>query len=334
MAKIPLEKIRNLNQKPETWEVAVCLARTWISPEHENPYRPWYVMVVSDQNKVIRNGIYEQPPTADEIQEELLKAMKRPMLGSGSKRRPQKLIFDDEALLQELAPVLDAIEIASEFRRDLPFANPTLRELEQMMNRGYPEPESLLSIPGATVPLLGKVFEAAADFYRIAPWELLPYEVAMEIRYPVDGATRYAVVMGGAGESFGIFVSDDLVGLQRIFHEFDPPGLASELKFFSLTYDTAIYFAFDDLDAIAQYGWPIPNPNAYPSIMRFSPEKEFFLPSLNDIFWLEAVLPALGEYFENHFDVDEFERERQYTFDVGILAGRADVYLQLPIDIE
>ncbi len=334
MKKTSFEKIRRLKQKEDVWEVAARLSRTWVESDDGVPYRPWYVMVVSEDNKVVYNGIFEQRPGVDEIREELFKAMLRPMLGAGGKHRPRKVVFDDEYLSDELAAVLTEAGVESGYRRDLICLNGALSELEKMLNRGYPEPDSLLSISGITVPLLGNIFNAAADFYHVAPWKKLPYEVAIAIRFPVDSSPRYAVVMGDAGESFGLFVSNNLGGLQRIFNQFDPQGLASEINFLSLSYDTAVYFSFDDLDAIKRYHWPIPNARAFPSIMRFTPEQEFHLPSQSDMFWLEAVLPALSDFFENHFKlVDGDVPHSEYALEVSTLGGPVRVGLQMPIDV-
>lgn len=335
MKKLTPEKIRKLKQKTDVWEVAVRLGRTWVTSDDDLLVRPWFVIVVSQDDKVVRTAtLYHEPPP-DEIWETVLQAMRRPMLGAGGKHRPQRIIFDDQAFVDIFAPRLTEIDVKCAYQRDLGYLNSALVELERMLNRDFPEMESLLSIPGVSVPLLGEVFKAAAEFYELAPWEKFPYEFAMEIHAPADAPPRYAVVMGGGGESYGLFVTEDFVGLQRIFNQFDPEGVTSAMTAFSLTYDTAVYFAFDDLDAITRYDWPIAGERAYPSMVRFTPNDKFQLPARRDILWLEAVLPALTEFFEQHFQLDAQGHvpSGEYTFDIDTLSGPVAVSLSLPVDV-
>jgi hypothetical protein len=335
MAKITPEKIRRLKQTNEVWEGTTRLARFWVTPKNEAPYRPYYLQFVSDCGKVVCTGVKEAHPTPDQVWENLLKTMHRPALGAGRKRRPDTVALDDEQLVQALALRLSKLGIECQYQRQLPYLEAALEGLEKRLNRGFPEVPCLFSIPDVTVPLLERIFTAAAEFYRLEPWKKLPYEVPMEIRYPPDADPRYAVVIGTEGESLGLSVNDNWEDLQTMYAELSPDELIGKISWFALTYEIPIALAFDDLDVIERFDWPIPNESAYPSIARVGSTPDLLPPTRQDLFWLEGVLPVLSEFFKNHLDLDGFGHVRpsKYTFSTQTINGPAEVSLQIPADI-
>ncbi len=46
MAKDPLKKVRSLRQTDETWQGTARLARVWITPRNQVPYRPYVVIFI------------------------------------------------------------------------------------------------------------------------------------------------------------------------------------------------------------------------------------------------------------------------------------------------
>ena len=208
MAKSSINKVRNLKQKEETWEVVLRPARTWIESKNRNPYRPWYILVMSDNDKIVRHDMLQVKPSTHELSESIFRAMRRPMMGAGRKRRPTRILFDNEELYNEISPMLKGINIESEKKLSLPNANALLDDLDAKFGASE-DKRSMLAVSGVTVPLMAKIFEATAAYYRLAPWEMLPEEeFAIEIRYPADAEARYAIVIGRAGESFGLSVND------------------------------------------------------------------------------------------------------------------------------
>ncbi len=340
MAKSSINKVRNLKQKDEIWDVAVRPARTWIKSRENDPYRPWYTLVVSDDDRIIRHDIGKDKPSAEEILESLFKAMRRPMMGAGRKRRPVKVLFDDKELYDELSPVLTEIGVKAEKKTTLIYANALRKELDRRFSKDD-DVASLIKIPGVTVPLLNKIFKAAAAYYRLAPWELIPpEEFAMEIRYPAEAEPRYAIIIGRGGESLGLSINDSLDDLKAFMeHARFNKSISSKFSTISFTFEGNFLLSFDDLDAIETYGWDIPNERAYPSIMRYSPEDKLFSPTSKDIYWLEGALPAITEFFTYDYDSDEFfanfgETQIEYNTIVHTLGGVEHVIITLPILIE
>ena len=339
MAKSSINKVRNLKQKEETWDVIVRPARTWVESRNKDPYRPWYILVMSDDNKIVRHDMLQNNPTTHELSESIFRAMRRPMMGAGRKRRPTRILFDNEKLHNELSPILTGINIESEKRLSLPNANALLDDLDAKLGADE-NMKPMLSISGVTVPLMAKIFETAAAYYRLAPWERLPEEeFAIEIRYPVDAEARYAIVIGRAGESFGLSVNDTLDDLRQLISKAQSNAMFSgDYSVLSFTYEKAFHLSFKDLDAIEKYGWDIPDESAYPSILRFNPKTDIVLPNQKDMYWLEGALPALTDFFDKHFNANEFfmsfgKKEFERIIEVQTLSGMEKVSIKLPAKV-
>lgn len=335
MTKSSINKVRNLKQKDETWQIAIFRARTWIETRQGDIYRPWQVMVLEGRLLTIRQESFPEYPTTHDISETLFKAMRRPMFGTGKKRRPKTISFDDAELEKELSPILEGIGIESQHHNHLPDVHANYKEINSILKRDIELVPSLLSIPKVTIPLLEKVFKAAANYYRVAPWEKIPYEFGLEINYPADAPARYAIVVGVERTVLGLAIYNNLKDFQTsreiVGTEASPP----DYPFLSFSYENGTYLSFDDLDAIDKYGWDIPNENAYLSLSTYVPGSEDLqLPTFDDLLWLAGALPALTLLFEKIFDIDELldGLERESTFKIKTLAGTEKIQIVYPVE--
>ena len=330
-----LDKIRRLKQTDEVWQCGWHLERTWITPKKDIPYRPYFFYVVSELDKIMGTNITREPPTADEAWEALLKAMRRPGVGIGGKRRPRLIVMNDEDLLQVLKPRLAEIEVACEYQEELPFVDAVSEAMLDHFNRDLTEPPSWTSVHGISTPLLGNIFELAAEFYRLAPWEMIPYEVPIKVRFPANKSPRYLVVMGTAGTNFGLSVHDRFGELRQFLAGKDPREIGGSMTWVTLSYDTGVFLSFDDLEAIERYKWPVVNEYAYPGILRIIASPLMVIaPSNRDLLWLEGALPILIDYFKHHFQLDEQGKVIPFeqTMTVETLNGPEEAYLGIPLD--
>ncbi len=194
-------------------------------------------------------------------------------------------------------------------------------------------PPSYLSVSGVSAAVYSHIFAAAAEFYQLAPWNLFREEVPIEIRYPQGGLGRIVVVTGSAGDVFGFSVYDSVDDLICMFRAQNPLEILQNISWVVLCYETSTNIAPEDLEAIDGQGWPIVNDKAYPVINRMgAPGAEVYPPTRDDLLWLEAVLPALNEYFRGQ-DVlmstgDSLPQE--LTLDVQTSASTTQVELRIP----
>jgi hypothetical protein len=333
MPRDPLIRIHKLKQTSETWQGTTSRARTWIFPKKQSPYRPYHFLMTSEFGQVLNAVLVEQYPTADQVWEKLLRAMRRPKLGAGPARRPKIVALDDELLVKHLAPRLADIGIECHYLKDALAIKSMLRDMEQVMNRDLPTQSSLLSVPRVTIPLLGSIFSAAADLYTLAPWDLLAGPLPVEICCPADSSPRYIVIPGSSWDDNGFNVVNNWAHVKLLLSGLRPGLLARNMDWFSLTYEIAPNLAFDDLDALEQFGWMVVNEHAYPLMGRMGQPYAMRPPTSQDLFWMEGSLPALVTYFRKHLVIDEGKEVQpfEHTYLVETLSGSVSVQLKVPV---
>lgn len=339
MAENQLDEVRDLRQSDETWLCTARRAPTWIMPEDRPPYRPYVVLVLEQESeKIRRTDLQEERPTPDVVLEVLIKAMRpsllRTLVGFGRRRRPARILLDDAGLVRALAPQLAEIDVRCDYRAKLPLAEATLREMEAHMTKREPIP-GLLSVPGATRPLVEELFAAAADYYRQAPWRWIDNADPIEVRYPLDGRTRYAVVLGSGRETFGLSLYESKDDLRMLFTSPEPEQTAGRMPWFSLVFEEATAMSFDDLDAMERYGWPVAGERAYPLAIKATPASEFDIPSASEMLWLAATLRVLPDFVVSHLHADRSypDRPAEVTFALPEVHGGQEIRLRYPVDL-
>lgn len=328
-----LQKVGRLKQRDEYWEGTSRLGRFWITPRRQPPYRPYVTLFVSRQDKVLRSNILEKAPTAGQIFEDLLKAMRRPSWGAGGARRPKVIYLDTPDHITDLSSWLAPVDVRCEYHRTLPLINNALISLETKLNRGQEAIPGLAAVPSIPLPLIGHLYELAADFYRVRPWRWLNDNHPLEIRYPPDAAPRYAVVMGSGGEVFGLAVYDTPADLRLAYRtDLSPQQTTGMITWSVLFFEEIMAMSFDDLDALARHNWPVAAENAYPVFGRTTRTGEIVQPAKADIFWLEGALAGIPAFLSGH---RRALRRRvinpiEVTVPVTTISGRAQIYLRVP----
>ena len=326
-----LQKVSRQKQVEEIWEGTARLARAWIAPPSEPPYRPYMSIVVSETGAVVHSAFADSPQTASHVFYELVQAMRRPMPGAGRRRRPRAIYLDNPELVVACTPMLAKLNVGCEYRGLLPTLKDVLLDMEAHLRGGETVP-CLVTLPYVTLPLLRHLYELAADFLRAAPWRWMDDRHPLEIRRLPNGKPRYAVVMGGAGEVFGLAAYDTLDHLRLVYRADTVRREATEaVPSLALFFDEATVMSFDDLDAIAEHGLPLAAADEpYPVFVR-SIRGEPIAPSLADLLWMEDALAAVVIYVRKH------KRLRRgnllpaaLNLTVEGISGRAEVSLRLP----
>lgn len=60
--------------------------------------------------------------------------------------------------------------------------------------------------------------------------------------------------------------------------------------------------SFEDLDAMAQYDWPVAAPQAYPVFGCTTLPHAIVLPAKADLRWMEGALAGLVAYVKGHLE--------------------------------
>jgi hypothetical protein len=216
--------------------------------------------------------------------------------GAGRARRPTRLYVDHPEDVVALTPGLAALQVQCVYRHPIAMADAVIADMERSLGQDKLLP-GLLSLPAVTPPLLGHLYQLAAQWYQATPWHWLNDHHPLAIRYRPEDSPRYAVVMGSGGAVFGLAVYDTLEDLQRIYQSpLSPKQLAQIVTWFVLFFEEATAMSFEDLDAMVQYDWPVAAPQAYPVFGRTTPTQEIVLPTTADLLWMEGALAGLVAY--------------------------------------
>jgi hypothetical protein len=324
------KQVQRLRQRDEYWAATSRLARMWITPKHAPPYRPYVTLVLSQHGKIVSSHVLEQPPTAEALFAELLRAMRRPAWGAGGARRPTRIYLDNTEDVAALTPLLEALNIQCVYRPVLSMADEVMGEMETYVGTYQPLP-GLVSIPSVTPQLLGHLYHLAAQFYQASPWGWFHDHHPFAIQCPPEETPRYAIVMGSGGEVFGLAVYDRLEDLQVMFTTPVSPRQMAKLRTWCvLFFEAAPAVSFEDLDAMAVNDWAVAAPHAYPVFGRTTPDQTLALPAQSDLLWMEGALGALLAYMDAHMEVDQGEVQPvDLTVSVARVSGEAHVHLRL-----
>ena len=308
-----LKKVQHLKQRQATWLATWRRAYTWIYPKDRQrdrpPYRPYIVLVVeAEQGRIRRTDMRGDLSTPEAVLTSLLNAMRRPILGSGGRYRPTRIVLDDPALVEALTAPLAQIGVHCAYQHTLSLVEDTLRSMAASMHKQELIP-GLLSVPGVTVSLVAELFTAAADFYHQEPWKWLDNESPIEVRYPSavlrasppEGRARYALVLGSGRETFGLSLYESLDDIYTVYSGLSPKEATETVPWFSLIFEEPMAMSFYDLDAIEKYQWPVAAESAYPVTIKTVPGgAEFMIPNAAELAWLAAALRTIPDFIVHH----------------------------------
>jgi hypothetical protein len=334
MTEKVLERAARLPQGNATWHATARRAPAWITPKNKPPYRPYVILVLDAQSDRIRQTKMEDDrPTPEVVLAALADAMQKPVLASGKPVRPARIVLDDAELARALTPRLAEIGVRCDHQATLPLVSSVLRDMEAHMNRAEPRP-GLLSVPGATLPLVEELFAAAAEFYRLAPWRWMDNLAALEVHYPADGPARYAAIMGFGGEVFGLVVYPSLDDLRIQISDLKPEQIFKKMTAISINFDEPMALSFDDLDALEKYNWPVAAAEAYPQVIKATPPGKVGVPTAAEIALLAAALRVIPDFVTRHLRADRgAPRPAAATYPLTNVHGGQQIALRYPVDL-
>jgi hypothetical protein len=334
VARDPLDKVRRLRQSDATWLCGARRSHSWVMPKDRPPYRAYALLVIEQERGLVRRiEIQEERPTPDAVLAALYKAMRSPMLGSGKRVRPARILLADADLVQALSPQLAKIGVECEYRPSLSLIDATVRQVTARKAKQEPIPD-LLSVPGATEPLVRELFSAAASYYGQAPWRWIENSSPVEVRYPPEGRTRYALVLGSGREFFGLSLYESVDDLRVVFSSPDPEQTHERMSWFSLVFEEATTMAFDDLDAMEKYGWPVAGERAYPLTVKAIPPDTWGVPSASEIAWLAAALRVIPDFAVRHLRADRgLPRPARAIYSLPAVHGGQKIALGYPVSL-
>lgn len=328
-----IEKARSLPIDPrEAWVIERRAVDISID-ELEDGVVPDLVICVSPESELVIGSTVVGPSAGgSEILSWAVSCMISPMIGEP--RRPGRITLVGEKLKELQLPLGQLGIQADTSTRSHPVANGVISAIEHDLSR--PNNPPYLGGRGTNAKTVAEFFQAAAEFHKLRPWELFDYEEPIKVVLQRKSPLAYwAVVMGVAGEEFGInlFLShEDLATLIESEDEEDAMQAGLEMRSLGFSYSS-----IDDIGPFAQaecldHQWILADPSAYPSALTVNPKAKEPVrrPNAKELLDLTAAVLALNKFFEAHREeiLDEYEVED--VVEIATSAERVSVSLSLP----
>ena len=311
------EDLRQLPQAFDVWQADCRQAPIWVGREGDL-VRPWLVLVMSrSDGLILGHVITEERPGVDRLWDVLAGAMQEPL--EGEAHRPTQVQLRPGPDADGLRPHLEETGVECVTTEEFDQLDVAFEGLRQHL--AGEAPPGLLDTEGVTPEQAGAVFEAAAEFYRQAPWRDLGYEATIRVSCPqLPGGPWYAVVFGQSGMAFGLALYDELATLRRLQR-----GTASDeenaraTSALSLTFGEMWDIPVADLEAAERYGWKVAGPNAYPSVFRKEPGTVMRPPLPEELTLMEACLRTIPGFVHEHASDPAAAEERAVRTATGEL---------------
>lgn len=287
-----------LPQDTDVWQVDFRQLSRWVQDD-AGDVRPWVMLVASPQDSLLlAHEISDDEPSAPVLWDAVALAMRDPLMGEP--HRPAELHVRPDVRWESLRADFEEVGIQLVTAETLDGLDEVFEGLLQHL-AGEPEP-GLLDVPGITPEIAGSFYEAAAVFFQEAPWRHVGYESAIRIQCEqVQGGPWYALVMGGAGMTFGLTLYEDLDLLRRIWD-----GDLSNEENADITVATTVTFneqseiPVADLDAAERHGWKVAREDAYPSLFHKDEGMSIRPPEAWEVQLMEGCLRAVPDFVRRH----------------------------------
>lgn len=327
--KGPGAAVKKLLQKlpqAEVWQCDFRMLPNWMIVGGE-PLRPWATLVANTSGQVLGHHVSEEAPTPAMVWDALAEAMRKPLAGSA--HRPATLQMRPGACAEGLRPHLEEIGVAVEATEPLDVFDAAFETMAEHIRReGRP---GLLEVPGMTPERVRGFYDAAAEFFRQAPWKRVGYEAAIRIACDrLAGGPWFAVLMGQSGLTVGLALYEDLGVLQQMWAGADDKKNARETVATSVTFNEAWNISTADLDAATAHDWPVARSDAYPEVFRKERGMSMRSPLPWELELMEGCLRAVPEFVRRRSQ-DDPTRE-QLT--VPTAGGTLKLALSWVIEVE
>jgi hypothetical protein len=317
---------KNLPQEFDVWQADFRVLPNWVRAAGVS-VRPWALLVTSRSNDlVLAHQISEERPSAALVWDALVQAMQKP--GAGAPHRPTELQIRHDPIWDSLRAHIEEIGLQLTPCEELDQLGHAFQSMIEHVC-GTPQP-GLLDMPGMKPDQVGKFYEAAAQFFRLAPWKKVGYEAAIKIECDhYQSGPWYAVLMGQSGLTSGLALYENLRYLQRMWsEEVGDEESARETIATSVTFGEEWDCAIADLEACQKYGWQVARPDAYPAVIHKERGLSVRPPLVWELELVEGCLRAIPEFISRRKQDDPTREEMT----IPVTSGRLKLVLSWVVE--
>lgn len=304
---IAVARFKRLPQRSnETWQGGLVTLPMWVAnPDDPDgpPYRPSGAIWVSLSSGLLHLALPEDGRSAS------ADLALRALLEFGSKHaksltgRPSVLQVRDQEIAQALSESMAGLDTRLVVVDELPAVREAMFALEESSPGGR--------LPGAlegaavTVEQLRSFAEAAADFYRAAPWRQLSNDdLLLAESEAVPRGMRHFVVLGAGGQQFGLAFFESRQAFERTIEgDGDPPRRSC-----GVTFGAIDELPFADVDAWEALQLSSAGPDAFPLAVEFSDDGGVRRFDANELSAAEVLLRTIAETTEDDLDTGAWSK--------------------------
>jgi len=310
MNRPEIEQMKALPRRPgEVWQGGLLRMPTWITEEGPKPYRPYIPLWVAVRADKVHGGDLLHPEERDPAAA-VAALLDFAFDSDDGGYRPDRVEVADTELAEHLSFLGEAgIEVRVVERLDA-----VERVLDAMIGfaeSGGPPLPGPLDAAGVTVGRMRRFAQAAAAFYRAAPWQYLTDEDLLVVERPkAPAAMKFAVVLGAGRSAYGLgfYRSREDYALFRR-GEIEPgrrvPG------FWQVSFDPIADVSIEDADLWQDHDLPLASDQAFPVAMWCGGRGELKRPTASELAFLEGMLWALAGTSETEIDSGRWQKEVQ-----------------------
>lgn len=260
----------DIDRMPATdapWLVAVLQPPIWIG-DQSTPHRPFLQLVLDSENgTILKSEMTTTKPSAVQQVEVVASAMLRPMVGSS--RCPSTIVVHPQldhsafdSAMQEITNS-DCVKIVA---GDDEIVSMFESLVVDMVRSNNPTSTVMIEQDGVDSEMLSRLYQAAARFYRVAPWNLVGGDQLVQASSGSTPGYQWGVgVMGQMGQAMGLSIIEGIdVAKSMIRGKCDMSCLSA----ISIQFDEAYDIPPLELWEIETQNHDIANEEAYPLFMR------------------------------------------------------------------
>jgi tetratricopeptide (TPR) repeat protein len=325
---------KDFPQSTDTWYFAIRRLDRWLNNADGEIIRPYLYIVYNMDLDIIHNMSIEEQSNETEARRILFKAMTEPIPKMDIPvHRPDRIFFEDLALSKALCTQIKEWDIICKYRSQKDIIDEILKEMESKDENFPPKIPGLLSGEKVSVKILLPFFNAAAEFYRAAPWIQLSNHDILAVKIKPQKEPYYLIIMGQAGIQYGFTFYLTWEDVKQLFsekdhlHEAVPSG-----GYHYLSFENKTRIPIEDIDAIEDYHLEIAGEEAFPAPFIIYLAGEIKRPNLELIQWYEAAMravPILVKEYISRNSLGEIE-EVEASIPVTTSAGKVTVEIKIP----
>ena len=323
---LDLERFKRLPAREDVWQLAIVRTPQWVVEKEQPPFRPR----VSFCHSAAADRLGMSELLDDEAPDG--QAALSAVIGLAKTRdvqyRPTRVEVRDPGLGEALRPVLEEAGIELALTERLEAIDEVLAEMTRRL-AGPAGSASFFSGPGVNVERVRAFAEAAAAFYRAAPWNLLTDEDLLCVDSPVpDEGLHRLTVLGGAGIERGLGFYRTEQDFRRLLAEETAVQFLAGTRLWLFSFDRIFELPIPDSELWETHDLPLAHAEAYPSLMCHVPSGREEPADAARLTFVEGLLRALAATTEDELDGGRWSKTVA-TFD-----GERVIELSIPALLE